>query len=184
MTEASEQELIRKAQQGDHRAFRVLVEAHQGLVYSIAFRLTRHQGEAEDLTQETFVRLWNNLGHYKPEHRLKSWVGKIATNLALDHLRLVGTKHRKGTVPLEHAPALQNAKPSDGGLHAEELHALVLQLSEQLSPKQRMVFVLRDLEQLEVDEVKVMLSMSASNIKSNLFYARSAMKELLKKFYP
>lgn len=71
----------------------------------------------------------------------------------------------------------------DKDLHATELSDLVYRLSNQLTKKQRTVFVLRDLEQLEVNEVCEILDMSAGNVKSNLYYARLYMKEALTKYY-
>lgn len=181
MTEAIEQALIVKAQQGDQQAFRLLVEAHQARVYGIAFRLTQHEAEAEDITQETFVRLWKNLSQYKPDHKLASWIGRMAANLALDHLRW--TKNKTHSPMHEHVTNMPSTLDAEGTLHCQELHHFVLQLSNQLPPKQRAVFVLRDLEQFSVEEVADILAMNAANIKSNLCHARSTLKTWLKKLY-
>jgi RNA polymerase sigma-70 factor, ECF subfamily len=181
MTDATEQALIARAQQGDQQAFRLLVEAHQPRVYGIAFRLTQHETEAEDITQETFVKLWKNLSQYKPDHKLASWVGRMAANLALDHLRWAKNKtHNPLHEGLHYLPSTLDA---ESALHSQELHHLVLQLSNQLPPKQRAVFVLRDLEQFSPDEVANILAMNVANIKSNLCHARSTLKNLLKKLY-
>lgn len=180
MTDSALEDLIAKAQLGDHHAFRQLVERYQGLVYSIAFRLTRDVAEAEDITQEVFVRLWKNLTHYNPQFSMKAWVGKMTTNLALDYLR--SAKKKQTLQPPEAASHIQSPVWADEAVHAKELHDLVLKLSAHLPPKQRAIFVLRDVEQCSVDDVAHILAMHADNIKSNLCHARSTMKSLLKKF--
>ena len=149
MAITTEQEQIALAAAGDQRAFRELVEAHQGLVYSIAFRFVRNEPDAEDLTQEAFIRLWKNLSRYNPEFKVKAWLAKIITNLSLDHLKSAQKKNEKKRMELHdklNAVSYQNPEKE---LNATELNQLVHQLSEQLTEKQRAVFVLRDLEQLK-----------------------------------
>jgi RNA polymerase sigma-70 factor (ECF subfamily) len=179
----TEQETIALAAAGDQQAFRVLVEAHQGLVYSIAFRLVRNATEAEDLTQEAFIRLWKNLSRYNPQFKLKTWIGKIVTNLAFDHLKSSQKKSEKNRQALhDELNAMSHHNP-EKELNATELHQIMLKLSKQLTPKQQAVFVLRDLEQLDGNEVCEILEMSAGNMKSNLYYARLHIKERLEKYY-
>jgi RNA polymerase sigma-70 factor (ECF subfamily) len=183
MGSTSERELIDQAAAGDYRAFRTLVETFQGLVYSIAFRFTRDEVEAEDLTQETFIRLWKNLDRYKAEFKLKTWLGKIVTNLALDYLKSSRRKNEKMRVAMDAELNAQSHEQPETIWNAAELQNLVFKLSEQLTPKQRAVFVLRDLEHLEVNEVCDMLGMSAGNVKSNLYYARLSIKTEVEKHY-
>jgi RNA polymerase sigma-70 factor (ECF subfamily) len=183
MGSTSERELIDQAVAGDYRAFRTLVETFQGLVYSIAFRFTRDEAEAEDLTQETFIRLWKNLHRYKAEFKLKTWLGKIVTNLTLDYLKSSRRKNEKMRVAMDEKLNAQSPEQPETTWDATELQQLVLKLSEQLTPKQRAVFVLRDLEQLDVDEVCEILGMSGGNVKSNLYYARLSIKTELEKYY-
>jgi RNA polymerase sigma-70 factor, ECF subfamily len=183
MTIRTEQETIALAAAGDHQAFRVLVESHQSFVYSIAVRFVRNEAEAEDLTQEAFIRLWKNLKRYNPEFRLKTWLGKIVTNLALDQLKSGQTQNEKKRVKIHDELNAMSKQNPEAELQAAELLQLILQYSEQLTPKQRAVFVLRDLEQLEVSEVCEMLAMSSGTMKSNLYYARLWMKEQIIKYY-
>lgn len=183
MGATSERELISQAAAGDYRAFRVLVECFQPFVYSIAFRFTKSEAEAEDLTQETFIRLWKNLDRYKPEFKLKTWLGKIVTNLALDHLKSGRNKNEKLRMTMHTELNARSDEQPDTIWNAKELKHLVHRLSEQLTPKQRAVFVLRDLEQLDAPEVCEILGMSAGTVKSNLYYARLSMKSEIEKYY-
>lgn len=176
----AEQEVIEKAKAGDQQAFRVLVETMQGFVYSIAFRFVREKQEAEDLVQECFIRFWKNLSRYNPDYSLKSWLGKIITNLCLDFLKSGNHKNALNQISLDEKMITKDPSHFEDKINAEELHRVLLTIAEGLTPKQRAAFILRDLEMLEVAEVCQILDMTAGNLKSNLYYARLNIKQGLK----
>jgi RNA polymerase sigma-70 factor, ECF subfamily len=179
MDKESELDLIKSARSGNQQAFRLLVEAHQGLAYSIAFRFTRDEKESEDIAQEAFIKIWRNLAKYNGEYKFKTWLAKIVTNRCLDYLKSGRRKYE--------SEKKEYREPShryeENKLEAEELKAIVLQLANQLTEKLKAVFILRDLEMLESEEVCEVLQMSAGNMKSNLYYARLKIKEGLQRFY-
>ena len=179
----TEAEIIEKAMAGDMRAFRTLVERHQSFVLSLAYRFVRDVTEAEDITQEAFVRLWKNLHKYKQEIKLTTWLYKIVTNLCLDYLKSSKRKHSRTTINVDDEMKLSAGSTADQPMLNEELRSAILKMTEELTPKQKAVFVLRDLEELSVEEVSKVLNESAANIKSNLYYARLKMSELIRKFY-
>lgn len=179
----SEPEIIEKAVAGDVRAFRWIVEKHQSFVLTLAYRFVRNSGDAEDITQEAFIRLWKNLYKYKREIKLSTWMYTIVTNLCLDYLKSSRFKTSRNTASIEDEMKVRAPKNADENLINEELRAAILKLTEQLTPRQKAVFVLRDLEALEVDEVCDILKESAANVKSNLYYARQKMSELIQKYY-
>src|SRR5258705_3976391 len=87
MDQELELHLIKKSAEGDHHSFRQLVESHQSLAYSIAFRFTKNENESEDIVQDAFVKVWKNISGYDTAFRFKTWVSKIVTNLCLDYLK-------------------------------------------------------------------------------------------------
>jgi RNA polymerase sigma-70 factor (ECF subfamily) len=176
-------EIIKRATAGDTKAFRVIVEYHQGFVYAVAFRFVGNENDAEDLAQEVFVRLWKNLSSYKEEIKLTTWLYKIITNLCLDFLKSRYGKRRKNAIDIMYGHNAQDLTNPEKEFQQEELMRAIHLAAEELKPKQRAVFVLRDLEGLSPEEVSETLSMSAGNIKSNLFYARKKMNEKLRAFY-
>jgi RNA polymerase sigma-70 factor (ECF subfamily) len=181
MDQESELDLIKKAMKGDGQAFRQLVESHQGLAYSIAFRFTRDELESEDIVQNAFIKLWKNLSKYNEEFRFKTWLSKIVTNLCLDYLKSGRKKYTSGKGLSDETMMLPTRQ--ENKLEEKELWSIVYLLAEQLTEKQRAVFILRDLEMLDPDEVCQALQMTPGNMKSNLYYARLKIKDGLQKFY-
>lgn len=183
MPDLNVKETIAKALTGNRFAFRMLVERFQGLVYSIAFRITGNSSEAEDLTQETFIKVWKNLHRYDDRWEFKSWIAKIVSNLCLDYLKSSRRRNEMASTGIEQSTFLEMKGGPSQLLEQRELHDAVIQLAQELTPKQRTVFVLRDLENLEVEEVCKISEMTAEQVKSNLYHARSFMKIRLKQYY-
>ena len=175
--------IIQKAIDGDTLAFRQIVEQHQGFAYAVSYRFTGNEEDAEDIVQEAFIRLWNNLYKYKPEVKLSTWLYKIITNLCLDFLKSRRAKEKSTHVDVERLMNLISNHKADEALNAQELQLIIQEAASELTPAQKAVFILRDLEQLTVEEVGEILSMSAGNIKSNLYYARQQVGNVLKKYY-
>ncbi len=183
MPEPLPHDLIQNAARGNTQAFRTLVEQHQAFVYAVAFRFVQDAHEAEDITQEVFVQLWKNLHRYRPEVKLTTWLYKIITNRCLDFLKSRHGQQRKNKVDIEKGNFVNDHSTPEKEFQKHELRMLIQQVAETLTPKQKAVFILRDLEGLSPEEVSETLSMSAGNVKSNLFYARKAITEKLKTYY-
>lgn len=183
MPEPVSYELIQEAVRGSQPAFRAIVEANQGFVYAVAFRFVNDPQEAEDITQEVFVRLWKNLHTYKQEVKLTTWLYKIVTNRCLDFLKSRHGRQRKNKVEIDQTHFVQDQSTPEKEFQQQELSKIIYAAADELTPKQKAVFMLRDLEGLSPDEVSEVLSMSLGNVKSNLFHARQKMTEKLKAFY-
>jgi RNA polymerase sigma-70 factor (ECF subfamily) len=176
-------ELIQEAVRGNQQAFRAIIEANQGFVYAVAFRFVQDQQEAEDITQEVFVRLWKNLHTYKQEVRLSTWLYKIVTNRCLDFLKSRHGRERKNKVDVDKHQGLTNHTTPEKEFQQRELSWIIHAAANEMTPKQKAVFILRDLEGLSPEEVSETISMSPGNVKSNLFHARKKMTEKLKAYY-
>lgn len=183
MPEPITPELIQKAVRGSQQAFRTIVEANQGFVYAVAFRFVNDEQDAEDLAQEAFVRLWKNLHTYKQEVKLTTWLYKIVTNQCLDFLKSRHGRQRKNKVDIDRSHFVTDHSTPEKEFQQQELSRIIHAVADELTPKQKAVFILRDLEGLSQEEVSETLSMSTGNVKSNLFYARQKMTEKLKAWY-
>ncbi|MEO7988441.1 MAG: RNA polymerase sigma factor [Chryseolinea sp.] len=183
MQYSDELNLIEKVQRGDSQAFRKLVEMHQRFAYSVAFRFTGNAADAEDITQEVFIKLWKNLGKYKQGIKLTTWLYQIITNHCLDYLKSASRKNQMKHVEMKLSRQVTDESNHEQQAEDRELLQIVTHLAKQLTPKQQTVFVLRDLEGLSVDEVCKILHMSAEKMKSNLYYARQKIREDLTLYY-
>jgi RNA polymerase sigma-70 factor (ECF subfamily) len=179
MPALSDREIVEQAIAGDPEAFRLLVERHQRFVYSLAYRFVHNISDAEDITQDTFIRLWKNLGRYRHEVKLTTWLYKIVTNLCLDLLKSAYTKNTRRLEDLADQSALQSEWEADQPILTEEARVALVKMTAALTPKQKVVFVLRDIEDLTTDEICDILSMSSGNVKSNLYYARKKIGEMM-----
>jgi RNA polymerase sigma-70 factor, ECF subfamily len=175
-------EVIKQAKAGSAKAFEVIIDEYQSFAYRLAFRLIGKTEEAEDIVQESFISLWKNIDRYRTEVKLTTWLYRIVTNKCLDYFKSAGAKQNNNKVAIELAYTKTDHITPEKELENLELMKAIQQAAESLTPKQRAVFVLRDLEGLDVDEVCIILSISAGNLKSNLYYARLALSEKLKAF--
>jgi RNA polymerase sigma-70 factor (ECF subfamily) len=176
-------ELILLSKQCDAKAFRKLVAMHQARVFSLAFRLLCNEEDAKDIVQETYIRVWKHLDQYKTEMKFTTWLYAIATHLCYDRLK---TLKRKGNFqPIDSENLNFKFFLADGNIETavinSELAKIITLLTDELTPKQKLVFTLRDLECLEVTEIKTVTGLSAKKIKSNLYLARQYIRKKLEK---
>jgi RNA polymerase sigma-70 factor (ECF subfamily) len=183
-------DLVTHAKAGDLSAFEQLTTRYENRIYSLAWRILRHNQDAEDVTQETFLSALEHLGTFRGEARFSTWLFRIATFAALKVLR-----KRKGlpTVSLEEATEPDSATQeiphpeyiADWRQSPEELvgrretSALLENALSQLSEKHRLVFLLRDVEGLSVREAAQALNLSEANIRVRLLRARLELREHL-----
>lgn len=173
-------ELITRSKHKDGNAFRQLVECHQSMIYSLAYRLLCNEEETKDAVQETFIRVWMNLHGFDTSRKFSTWVYAIATNLCYDKLK--SSRHFARSLPLEMLSDVISNEDMEKKMIDSELGALIATLTDELTPKQKMVFTLRDLEDLEVEEIVQITGMTTSQIKSNLFLARQALRTKLNRY--
>lgn len=173
-------ELINRCRKKDEKAFRLILEHFQTMVYSLAFRLLCDESEAEDVTQETFIRVWINLKKYDVQKKFSTWIYTIATNLCLDKLRYRRHFLLK-EISEQDLKILITQEDIERDYIHEELAAIISAFSNDLTPKQKLVFTLRYLEDLTVDEIVEITGLTPEKIKSNLFLARKEIRRKIEK---
>jgi len=175
-------ELVKGARQGSRAAFTELVRLHQGFVYGIAFQLLWDANEAEDVVQETFVRIWRNLARFDTTRSFTTWAYAIATNRCRDRLR---ERQRRPSTQMEPEQMNELEGPADvsATVNAAELQEIIRRLTERLPLKQRLVFTLRDLQDLSVREVAAIVRISEASVKTNLHLARRKLRRELTQEY-
>ena len=172
-------DIIERCRCGDQAAFRAVVQTFQPMVFRLAFRLLCDDDEAKDIVQETFIRVWLNIGRYDAAQSLRTWIYTIATRLCLDRL-----KNARFTAPLPDDDDVFSCfmadDAADSHLENQELASIIRRLADGLSPKQRLVFTLVHLEGLSAADVEQITGLDADKIKSNLYVARKTMRDKLK----
>ena len=172
MDEIRLNEYIHLCRQGDTAAFRFIVAGYQQMVYTLAFRLLCNSHDAEDMTQEVFIKAWQKLGSYNPRYKFSTWLYKITCNGCYDKLR---SQHHQKRVTIAGLDIPDDTNMEDS-IHNRELRELILHLTNHLSPKQKLVFTLSDIEELEIAEIGTITGMTPAKIKSNLYLARKQIK--------
>lgn len=166
--------LIDKSRQKDTQAFALLVTEFQEMVFRLAFRLLCDENEAKDIVQDTFVKVWLSIHKYDDSCRFSTWIYKITSNTCYDRLRSL--QHLPSSYPADMNPHIASEEDIEESIVNKELKDLILHFTEELTPKQKLVFTLRDLEELEVAEVITITGMSADKIKHNLYQARKQIR--------
>ena len=168
-------QLIHNSQNGDKNAFGKLVLMMGDYVFSVVFRLVNNETEAEDIAQNVFVKAWQNINKYnEAKGKFSTWLYTIATRMALDHL-----KTNRAQIDLLNI--IESEDDIEKDIDLKLLGQLLHSATGHLSPQQKLVFVLRDLEEMDVGEVVQITGFSEKKIKDNLYVARKKVKEVLSK---
>jgi RNA polymerase sigma-70 factor (ECF subfamily) len=164
---------VRRARDGDASAFGVLVRRYQDRIYRHLLQLTGSREDALELVQETFIKAWQALPEWRPEAQFHTWLYRIASNAALDVLR-----RRKvvGFVPLPDEHEEASAAPGPETLLDAKQSVIALDHAlARLTPQQREILLLREVEGLSYDELSAVLALDAGTVKSRLARARAAL---------
>ena len=183
---AADQEIVALAREGAEYAYRELIRRYERPVFSLIYRMVRDRETAEDLAQETFIKVLNAIASYRPEFKFSSWVFKIANNTAIDHLRrreldtlsLDGSPHATTPESVE-ATALQIG--SDRGspldvLESKELGGEIEAAIKQLRPEYRSCILLRHVEGRPYEEIAEMLDLPLGTVKTYIHRARTELR--------
>ena len=188
-TEPSEDvRLIRAAADGDRDAFEALVYKYENFVYRTAYYAVGNAADAEDLTQEIFLKLWRGLSGFRGQSHILTWLARIARNTCADHIR-----KKKRTVPSESLTfAADDGETADRDLRdndpqndptqaadQSENVRLVRQAMAMLSEEHRTLIILRDMEGYSYERLARTLGLEEGTVKSRLFRARAHLKQIL-----
>lgn len=186
---ATDQEIVAWALDGAEAAYRELLRRYERPVYSLIYRMVRDRELAEDLTQETFVKVLNALDRYRPEYKFSSWVFKIANNAAIDQLR----RKELDTLSLQGGPdattpdqigatSLQVGARGESPLEeleAREIGYAIEAAIGRLRPEYRACIVMRHIEGRPYDEIAEALDLPLGTVKTYIHRARAELRELL-----
>jgi RNA polymerase sigma-70 factor (ECF subfamily) len=183
---AREQDLIAKVQSGQHELFYELVRPYEGRVYAAALAILRNEHDAEDAAQEAMLKAFANIRQFRAEARFSTWLIQITVNEALMRRR------RKRSVAME---AIDDRRDEEGdyaprdfadwreipseALERKEVRQRLAEALARLDEKYRQVFVLRDMEHLNIQETAEALGITVASVKTRLLRARLMLRDLL-----
>ncbi len=173
MNRMHEIEMVTDCQNGDRKALATLVEHMQKPIYNAAYRMLGNPEEAADVTQTTFLKLFENIQKFDPKYRIFSWTYRIAMNEAIDQL-----KRRNRTEPLEESPKSDTELPQEAAAKSQlsdDVQATLMELTED----QRAVIVLHYFGDCSYQDISEILRLPGKTVKSRLFTARQQMKNKL-----
>lgn len=169
--------IIEQVKEGNKTAFKYLVEEYQKYAFNLAFRVLCDEEDAKDVVQESFIKIWKNIKRYDQELKFTTWMYKIVIHTAIDKQR---SSKQPAMVPLDEISNTLGVVEQDGPesrLNNEQLGGLIKKISDELPEKQRLVFILRDLQGFESQTVESILNMNESSVKSNLYHARQLVRK-------
>lgn len=185
----NELELIQQLREGDELAFKSLVATYQDMVFNTALGIVQNAEDAEDVAQEVFIQVFRSIDQFKGDARLSTWIYRITTTKALDHIRSRRRKKRFAFITslfsandeLVHEPI--DFQHPGVALDRKEQAALLFRMIEQLPENQKVAFTLHKTEGLSYQEIADVMELSVSAVESLLFRARQNLRKLLEKHF-
>ena len=188
-TALSDHDLVVRAQRGSEKAYRELLGRYQRPVFSLIYRMIRDREQSEDLAQETFVRVFNNIDRYDPAYKFSSWIFKIATNLTIDWMRkkepvtvsIDGSRYAVTPDEIEASTITVESKDENPEelLVARELGAEIEEAIGKLRPEYRQAILLRHIEDRAYEEIAQIMALPLGTVKTYIHRGRKELQELL-----
>lgn len=174
----------------DGSAFESLLICYQNMVFNLAFRFMGNRQEAEDLSQEVFLKVYKSLDSYRGASTLKTWIYRITTNMALNRLKFLKRRHENKQVSIdqdrpETTITLKESLPDQRPGQLQEIHAdqIAIRLQralDSISEDQKAVIILRDIEGFSYDDIASTLGTNVGTVKSRLARGRTQVQEIMR----
>ena len=180
---------VRAAKRGDVNAFETLVNRYENKIFRLALNITQNREDAEDVMQEAFLKSFEHLDEFQGNSRFYTWLVRIAVNQALMKLRKRRPNQISLDEPVESEDDLMPREVEDWGPSPEErfaqteLNEILSNVIAELDPPFRIVFQLRDIEDLSTEETAEVLGLSAPAVKSRLLRARLKLRHKLDRYF-
>jgi RNA polymerase sigma-70 factor (ECF subfamily) len=181
--EPDDRQLVESVRRGDDAAFEQLVRRKASKVYSLCYRVIGNAEDAKDISQLVFIKLWENLEKYDPKYAFDTWLYRMVTNVAIDFLRNRQSRENAVSANLRLVRTAADAE-QPVVMQRKEVEAVFNEVAEVLSPKQKTIFVMSEMEDLRSSEIAKVLGCRESTVRNHLFNARKLMQQQLKKRFP
>ena len=181
--EPDDRQLVQVIRGGDTEAFETLVRRKTSKVYALCYRVIGNAEDAKDISQLVFLKLWENLEKYDPQYAFDTWLYRMVTNVAIDFMRNKQSRENAVNSNLRLVKTSAEAEQTVT-VQRKEVEGLFNEISNVLSPKQKTIFIMNQMEELTSAEIAKILGCRESTVRNHLFNARKLMQEQLQKRYP
>jgi len=181
--EPDDRQLVETIRRGDTDAFETLVRRKTTKVYALCYRIIGNGEDAKDISQLVFLKLWENLEKYDPQYAFDTWLYRMVTNVAIDFMR---SRQSRDNAVNSNLRLVKTAADAEQGVivQRKEVESVFESVSSVLSPKQKTIFVMNQMEDLPSAEIAKILGCRESTVRNHLFNARKLMQVQLQKRYP
>ena len=184
-----ERTLLRRLRDRDERAFRELIESHRDKVYNITFRMLNNRAEAEDVAQEVFITVFKTIETFREESKFSTWLYRVTVNHCKNRIKYLARRHDRDRDELDETSREQNsangapiriAQP-DRALASAQMEELLRVAIAELEEDHRTVVVLRDVEDLSIEEICAITGWPDGTVKSKLHRARLVLRKRMQR---
>jgi RNA polymerase sigma-70 factor, ECF subfamily len=188
-----ERSLLRRLRAHDERAFRELIDGHRDRVYNITFRMLGNRAEAEDIAQEVFITVFKTIDTFREESKFSTWLYRVTVNHCKNRIKYLARRHDRDRDELDETSnghnsaavgsAISGATPAapDRALEGAQMEKLLQDAIGNLDDEHRVVVVLRDIEDLSIEEICEITGLPDGTVKSRLHRARLALRKKLQR---
>ena len=185
-----ERTLLRRLRDRDERAFRELLEAHRDRVYNITYRMLGNRAEAEDVAQEVFITVFKTIETFREESKFSTWLYRVTVNHCKNRIKYLARRHDRDRDELDETThgingtsvnEMPRTVAPDKALHGAQMESLLQEAIANLDDEHRVVVVLRDVEDLSIEEICEITGLPDGTVKSRLHRARLALRKKLQR---
>ncbi|RCV87346.1 RNA polymerase sigma factor RpoE [Billgrantia montanilacus] len=179
----TDQQLVERAQQGDNRAFDLLVRKYQHKIIGLIGRYVQDHSEVQDVAQEAFIKAYRALGKFRAESAFYTWMYRIAINTAKNHLVSKGRRPPGSDLDivdaeiLDHSGRLADTETPEASLARDQLESAVFEAIENLPDDLRTAITLRELDGLSYEDIANIMQCPVGTVRSRIFRAREAVDQ-------
>ncbi len=184
-----ERSLLRRLRARDERAFRELVAEHRDRVFNITYRMLGNRAEAEDVAQEVFISVFKTIDSFREESKFSTWLYRVAVNHTKNRIKYLARRHERDRDELDETSAAANGATAgppraiqpDRAMEGAQMEALLQAAIANLDDDHRIVVVLRDVEDLSIEEICEITGLPDGTVKSRLHRARLVLRKKLQR---
>jgi RNA polymerase sigma-70 factor (ECF subfamily) len=185
-----ERSLLRRLRDRDERAFRELIDAHRDRVFNITYRMLGNHAEAQDVAQEVFIAVFKTIDQFREESKFSTWLYRVTVNHCKNRIKYLARRHDRDRDELDETSREQNGAISgapprhvqpDRALEGAQMEKLLQEAIASLDDDHRTVVILRDVEDLSIEEICEITNVPDGTVKSRLHRARLVLRKKMQR---